>query len=201
MNKAIAIITPETNNNITGRFLFESKNNMIHVTIQLSGLQPNKVYACHIHEYGDMSNGCQSLGSHFNPTIKQHGSDKYNGQNHHAGDLMNNLQSDHRGFVYAYYHTNLISLEYNSPFCILGRSIVIHKNPDDEGQQGLYNELGQFIIYQNMSLKQLQDISQSRGYNKTGTKQQLIDKLNTESLKTGNAGGRIACAIIGICKN
>lgn len=52
---------------------------------------------------------------------------------------------------------------------IIGRSVVIHENEDDLGKGGL-DQNGKII-------------------NK---------KIHLESLKTGNAGKRIACGVIGI---
>ncbi len=47
--------------------------------------------------------------------------------------------------------------------------------------------------------KTLQEICKSVNYPHEN-RQQMINKLNKESLKTGNAGGRMGCAVIGLTK-
>jgi Cu-Zn family superoxide dismutase len=131
----------------------------VDVYINLYGLKPNVVKAIHIHEYGDESKGCMSLGSHWNPKNVTHGSIWVKDMVRHAGDLINNIESDSEGnFIYSYYDP-LLNLRGDVDTSILGRSVVIHDGIDDLG-------LGE-------------------GVNKK------------ESKKTGNAGGRMTCAIIG----
>jgi Cu-Zn family superoxide dismutase len=119
---------------------------------------PNQTHAIHIHEFGDLRKGCESLGPHFNPTMETHGSIFYN-MARHAGDLINNIIFNNNGLFEFEYNDNLISL-YPNNNSIIGRSIVIHEKQDDLG-------LG-------------------------------IGKNKEESLKTGNAGKRICCGIIGL---
>lgn len=184
------------NNEISGKILFSQNKKVLNIQIDLQGFEPDKDYAIHIHEFGDLSQGCKSLGGHFNPTMHHHGSDLYQ-KHHHAGDLMNNIHSDQNGKVKLEFQSKCLSISYKSSKCILGRSVVIHKYSDDCGQKGiLQNDV--LIPYQEMSLKQLQKISKQRGYPSNKTKKQLADKLDSESLVTGNAGGRMACAIIGL---
>merc|ERR1712173_352057 len=40
----------------------------------IDGLVPNSKHGLAIHECGDISEGCQSVGSHYNPRNKRHGS-------------------------------------------------------------------------------------------------------------------------------
>ena len=150
------------------RFHQCDKTNGTLVLFNLSRMTPGKIRACHIHKYGDESDGCKSLGSHWNPDNTNHGyinlSIPYSNitTNHvesHAGDLLNNIKADKNGnfkFRYIDHRLNLRGNVNNSKF---GRSIVIHDGVDDLGLGG-----------------------------------------DAESLKTGNAGGRVACAIIGHCK-
>lgn len=39
----------------------------VYITGQISGLQPNTVHGFHVHQFGDVRQGCDSLGGHFNP--------------------------------------------------------------------------------------------------------------------------------------
>jgi Cu-Zn family superoxide dismutase len=155
---AIAILVSE---NINGYVRFHQCSPSSPVTIKflIKGTS-NQTHAIHIHEFGDLRNGCDSLGTHFNPTGETHGSIMYN-MPRHAGDLINNIVFGVDGIFHYDNNDNSISL-YHGPRCILGRSIVIHEKPDDLG-------LG------------------------TGGSKE-------ESLKTGNAGKRICCAVIGLAK-
>jgi len=105
----------------------------VHVTFRLTHIPspPGTIHAIHIHEYGDLRKGCQSLGGHWNPTHMPHGSLE-EGRFHHVGDLINNLQVQ-AGQIFFY--------DYEDPFLtlfgkhsILGRSVVIHHGVDDLGK-------------------------------------------------------------------
>lgn len=194
--KAITVFDPIINNNIGGQIIFEQEDIKVKIDINLHGFEPNHTYAIHIHEYGDMSDGCKSLGAHFNPMNMNHGSEQIS-KDCHSGDLMNNISSDSNGDVKVQYTTSNISIKSGSKKCIIGRSVVIHDYPDDMGQKGLIIN-GNFKSYSDMKMKELKEFSIKRGYPKIKTRKELINKLEMESLSTGNAGKRMACAIIGI---
>lgn len=54
----------------------------------LAGLTPGP-HGLHIHEFGDMSNGCISAGAHYNPHKCSHGAPTDPKGQRHAGDLGN----------------------------------------------------------------------------------------------------------------
>jgi Cu/Zn superoxide dismutase len=143
----------------------------IVVDIVLKGLRPG-FHGIHIHEYGDLTatidsktgkiSSCANVCRHYNPTHTLHGAFSLHGLDCHAGDLCNNVLADKHGLATFRFH---YLPSYNKMFeieDILGRSIVIHAEKDDLGQQRDIDPEG------------------------SGT--------------TGNAGAKIACAVIGRMK-
>jgi len=189
---AVAFFDPKnaSNNGISGWVSFTPGM----CEIQLKGLKGGKVHAIHIHEFGDLTQGCKSCGGHFNPANCDHGTYLDPSRPRHVGDLINNMKPDRNGNV---------SLIFKAPDLtdiseILGRSVVIHYHEDDLGRQGITTETG-FKPYTSLSLGKLQEICKKINYPIT-SRREMIKKLNRESLKTGNAGGRMGCAVIGLTK-
>lgn len=150
-SKAVCQVRGTKDEKVKGHIIFTELKNKMKIEIDLHGL-PKGPRGFHIHERGNLMEGCKSLCSHFNPDKKHHG-----GMNHthsHAGDL-GNITIDKDGKLKKTIYSNFLRL--HGKFNILGRSIVIHEKKDDLGKGG-----------------------------------------DEESLKTGNAGKRIACGIIGI---
>ena len=121
--------------NIRGKILFHqcSEYDPVHVLFDLEGI-PGQKHAIHIHEYADITEGCKSLGAHFNPYGDTHGSIRYKDHPRHAGDLINNILFDQNGRFFYQYDDDMISLMPTSMGCITGRSVVIHESPDDLGR-------------------------------------------------------------------
>ena len=92
----------------------------------VSGLEPGD-HGFHIHEFGDMSKGCESMGAHYNPDNVDHG----NEDSGHVGDLGNiNAGKDGVATVYKIAkHVDLLGDR-----SVVGRGVVVHADPDDLGQ-------------------------------------------------------------------
>ena len=193
VKKVVAIFRPEINNGISGVVLFTQKTNGTQVEFDLSGFKSGAEHAVHIHEYGDLRQGCKSLGGHFNPYNSKHGSIEYTAERH-AGDLINNLKCDVHGCFQYKYLDDLLRVED-----LPGRSVVIHRLTDDYGLQGIIMN-GNVFAYKAVSTSILAQLSRERGYPSNVSREKLIRKLNRESRITGNAGQRMGCAIIGIAK-
>lgn len=150
---AICILN-QNDNNVKGTIHFKNINNKLHIKYNISGLSDGE-HGFHVHEYGDLSDNCNSGCSHFNPFNETHGGP--NSIHRHAGDLGNIISKNNiaKGTIV----DNILSLDFNKKTCIIGRMMIVHEQKDDLG-------LGN----------------------------------NDESLKTGNAGKRLACGIIGITK-
>ncbi len=81
--------------NVTGYIRFSQRNALgTLITGRIEGLTPNGLHAYHIHELGDLSDGCTSLSSHFDPFEEDHGGP--DSCHRHVGDL-GNLQADENG--------------------------------------------------------------------------------------------------------
>ena len=113
----------------------------------ITGLTPGE-HGFHIHEFGDMSKGCETMGAHYNPGDATHG-DLEKG---HVGDL-GNIIADDNGTASFSIQANRVDLIGERS--VVGRGLVVHSDRDDLGKGG-----------------------------------------DEESLKTGNAGDRLACGVI-----
>ena len=108
---------------------------------------PPGLHGFHVHQLGDLREGCKSACSHYNPDGRTHGGPT--GTDRHAGDL-GNILADAEGRCVSRVIADVCLDD------IIGRMLVIHDDEDDLGLGG-----------------------------------------DDESLKTGNAGTRIACGVIG----
>ena len=113
----------------------------------IEGLEPG-LHGFHIHEFGDMSKGCETMGGHYNPDNVTHGSV----EDGHVGDL-GNIEADENGM--ARFSIQAKRVDLVGARSVVGRGLVIHADEDDLGKGG-----------------------------------------DEESLKTGNAGDRLACGVI-----
>ena len=153
--EAVAVIKSNTVNGVVT--FCQQSNGLVTVRINVSGLVPAGEHGFHVHQFGDLRDGCISAGPHFNPNNYTHGAPSDNVR--HVGDL-GNIVADQSGRVATEINDSQIQL--SGPHSVIGRAVVFHALRDDLGKG-------------------------------TGTKE-------TESKKTGNAGGRVACALIGLAK-
>jgi superoxide dismutase, Cu-Zn family len=128
---ATAVIQPKSGSNIQGSVNFSQSGKQIIVSGNFSGLKPNAEHGIHIHEKGDCSApDATSAGGHYNPTSMPHGSSTV--MAHHAGD-MPNIVSDANGN--ANYKAVLKDFTLEGDQSIIGRAVVVHRDPDDYKSQ------------------------------------------------------------------
>lgn len=89
---------------------------------------PVGLHGFHIHTYGDLSNGCDSAGPHFNPTQQDHGS--LTSEVRHVGDF-GNLESQGGDVNFDFFVKDLNLFGSQS---IIGRAVIIHADADDLGR-------------------------------------------------------------------
>lgn len=152
-HSGIAVLA-ENKHGVSGVVNFKQHNNGVMIEYNIMGLSDGE-HGFHIHEYGDLTDGCSSACSHFNPYNSKHGG--LNSKVRHLGDLGNITSRNNisKGNMFA----NGLTLGPSEKTSILGRMIIVHEDPDDLGKGG-----------------------------------------DVESTKTGNAGKRLACGVIGRCK-
>ncbi|CAK9296757.1 unnamed protein product [Gordionus sp. m RMFG-2023] len=136
MTKAICDIQGKAKGVI--EFFQKDEHSPVEIKGNLAGLEPGK-HGFHVHEFGDLTQGCTSAGIHYNPDKKTHGGP--DDSIRHNGDL-GNVTSDASGK------------------CHISKTDKVHAKEDDYGKGG-----------------------------------------DEESLKTGNAGERVGCGIIGLAKD
>ena len=130
--KASASLESKSGSTAKGEVTFVWQGHDVLINGKFTGLKPNAEQGFHVHEKGDCSSpDAMSAGPHFNPETKAHGMPN-SGMNH-AGDLPN-IKSDASGN--ATYTAMLHGFAVNTgPNGIVGRSVVVHRDPDDYKSQ------------------------------------------------------------------
>jgi superoxide dismutase, Cu-Zn family len=124
-----------------------------HITYNITGLTPGGEHGFHVHQSGDLSDGCASAGGHYNPFGKEHGAPT--DAVRHVGDL-GNIKAGPEGVSIGAIHETHVKLA--GAESVIGRAIVVHEKADDLGK----------------------------------------GPATSDTKKTGNAGGRPACGVIGL---
>lgn len=124
--KAICVVSGDAH----GRVYFEQEgpDAPVSITGYLLNL-PRGLHGFHVHEFGDVSNGCTSAGEHFNPTQQDHGAP--DAAERHVGDLGNVRSAGCCALTEIDMRDDVITLF--GPLSVVGRSLVVHTDRDDLG--------------------------------------------------------------------
>lgn len=126
--KAIAVISNDSHN-VTGtvRFTQEHHHGPTEVVVNITGLEPGTKHGLHVHQFGDLSGGCETLGEHYNPFNESHGGPT--SQIRHVGDFGNVEQQDGPATL----TLKIATLQLAGATSVVGRSVVLHSGEDDLG--------------------------------------------------------------------
>lgn len=127
---AEAQLEARSGSQVAGSVRFTRMGDHLQVEARVTGLTPGE-HGFHVHESGDCSaTDAMSARGHFNPEGKAHG--HHGAADRHAGD-MKNLVADASGTA-VYREMVSLTLE-ESARGIVGRSVVVHADPDDYRSQ------------------------------------------------------------------
>lgn len=129
---AIAVLKDEVGTNIQGYVKFTQKaKKSCEIQARIINATPG-LHGFHIHQYGNIIDGCMSTGGHYNPDGKDHGAP--DDKEKHVGDLGNiKVLDDGTGELT---QTRSDIYIYGTKNNVLGRAIVMHAGMDDEGRGG-----------------------------------------------------------------
>ena len=131
MYMKISAVSCFQNGKVKGTIEFtETENKKVLMKINLEGLPKNSTHGIHIHEAGDLRDNCIAACAHFNPYNKNHGG--IHSKIRHVGDL-GNITSDKNGKIIDLEIIDHMIKLRGSKSNIIGRSVVIHEDPDDNG--------------------------------------------------------------------
>lgn len=122
---AVAVLLPtkSSDGKVAGAIVFKAEKGYVHVTGEVIGLTPGK-HGFHIHMFGDVrADDGTSAGGHYNPEGHDHGG--LDSHDRHAGDL-GNIEADKAGVAKVNIKATGLNLAN-----VLGRSVVVHADPDD----------------------------------------------------------------------
>ena len=132
-SSARAELLSRSGSSVTGAVDFVQRGDVLVVTGEIRGLKPNAEHGFHVHEKGDCSAAdATSAGGHFNPGGHPHG--RAGQGTHHAGDVPN-LKADANGVARVNAEVTGLSVSGTAPDGIIGRGLVVHRDPDDYKSQ------------------------------------------------------------------
>ncbi len=99
-------------------------NGGVQFSLNINNIDPG-LHGFHVHQSGDLSRGCESLCSHYNPEGYDHGA--LNQVNAHRGDL-GNVVANVEGNIITFLISHRLTLNE-----LRGRSLIIHRDEDDLG--------------------------------------------------------------------
>ncbi|KAI8068234.1 copper/zinc superoxide dismutase [Gongronella butleri] len=126
---AVAYINNGAGINGTVTWFQQAHDKSTRVHAEIYGL-PQGNHGFHIHSLGNLTGGCASSGSHYNPFNMTHGgpTDKIR----HVGD-MGNLYSNGPSEA-AVLDLDDVFIPLVGPFSVVGRTVVLHADEDDLGK-------------------------------------------------------------------
>ncbi|VDM44886.1 unnamed protein product [Toxocara canis] len=110
---------------------FQQERFAVKINGTISGLTPG-LHGLHIHEKGDIGDGCMAAGPHYNPLEMQHGdAGRPYYTKRHVGDL-GNINASELGIakINAYYY----GVPLSGQCSVIGRALVVHQGRDDLGR-------------------------------------------------------------------
>ena len=118
-------------NGVEGIIKVKEELKGLRIHYEITGLEDG-LHGFHIHEYGDLTEGCATACSHFNPFNKNHGG--LDSKERHEGDLGNVFSKNgiSSGSIFA----KGLCLKTNSKLSVLGRMFIVHEKEDDLGLGG-----------------------------------------------------------------
>mmetsp|Transcript_38433 Transcript_38433/g.53668 ORF Transcript_38433/g.53668 Transcript_38433/m.53668 type:complete len:93 (-) Transcript_38433:229-507(-) len=82
----ICIMNPDGGSGVSGIVKLLQEGASTKIKAEITGLKPG-LHGFHIHEFGNLTEGCKTAGPHFNPHKKTHGGP--GDEERHVGDLGN----------------------------------------------------------------------------------------------------------------
>jgi len=129
--RAQAKLEARSASTVVGSVTLTQVGDKVRIEANLSGLTPGE-HGFHVHEAGDCSApDAVSAKGHFNPGSKGHG--HHHGMDRHAGDLPN-LVANASGHATYRAEVGMLTLD-KGPMGVVGRSLVVHADPDDYKSQ------------------------------------------------------------------
>ena len=129
---AVCVFTQTSSKRIKGSVEIRERGEMVAFKIKLKGIKKG-LHGFHVHESGDLRQGCKGTCSHYNPYGTTHGGLDEGGPRH-LGDL-GNIQ----GAGVSRWTTATVKARKQRLFSIkhlVGRALVVHEGEDDLGLGG-----------------------------------------------------------------